>query len=122
MDVLPCMRQDRLASKALASAFFGKPSVADDFGDNLFSRADDTIFGAHPKSPSSRSYVLRAVTAGHFVLRTRHHVGGVGGQEDRGRRNVVRLQPADLERDGWRPIVPGLLRRGLLDLLPFLTP
>ena len=39
-----------------------------------------------------------------------------GQKKNCNRRDVVRLHPPDLERDGRRAVVPGLLRRRMLDL------
>jgi hypothetical protein len=66
----------------------------------------------------------RATSVDHecpLIEAARHHVGGVGGEEHGGRRDVVRLQTAYLERHGRRAVVPGLLRRRMLDLDPLLT-
>src|SRR6202044_3390835 len=47
----------------------------------------------------SHLYVLRTVPTGHLVFRTRHYGRGVRRQENRCGCDVVRLQPADTQRN-----------------------
>jgi hypothetical protein len=57
-------------SAGLARAFFRKPAVAHDLGDDLLGRADESVFCVHRKL--FRLDVFCAIAAGHFVLRSRH--------------------------------------------------
>lgn len=52
---------------------------------------------ARPPHLPWRSSVLGAVAARHFVFSARNHVCCIGGEEDCSRRDVVQLQPPDLE-------------------------
>jgi hypothetical protein len=71
-----------------ARTFVGKPAVADDL---RYTSLAVPITVSFALMAISFLDVLGAVTPGDFVLGACHHIGSVRSQEDRNRRDIVRL-------------------------------